>query len=90
MTDFAPHVRWDRIGRLALLFVGLLLIYLYINPARTYVVDLQEARTKRDEVSSCSASTPTSCGARTLCAPGAASRPRRAGSAWSSPTSAPT
>ena len=50
MTDFAPHVRWDRIGRLALLVVGLLLIYLYINPLRTYVSTWQEARTKRDEV----------------------------------------
>jgi len=51
MTDFAPHVRWDRIGRLALLFVGLLLIYLYINPLRTYLSTWQEARTKRGEVS---------------------------------------
>jgi len=50
MTDFAPHVRWDRIGRLALLFVGLLLIYLYINPLRTYMSTWQEARTKRTEV----------------------------------------
>ncbi len=50
MTDFAPHVRWDRIGRLALLFVGLLLIYLYINPLRTYLATWQEARTKRAEV----------------------------------------
>lgn len=50
MTAFAPHVRWDRIGRLALLFVALLLIYLYINPARTYLATWQEARTKRAEV----------------------------------------
>ena len=51
MSDFAPHVRWDRIGRLALLFVGLLLVYLYINPLRTYVATYKEARTKRAEVS---------------------------------------
>jgi len=50
MSDFAPRVRWDRIGRLALLFVGLLLIYLYINPLRTYVSTWQEARTKRQQV----------------------------------------
>ena len=50
MSEFAPRVRWDRIGRLALLFVGLLLIYLYINPLRTYVSTWQEARTKRQEV----------------------------------------
>jgi cell division protein FtsB len=51
MSEFAPRVRWDRIGRLALLFVGLLLIYLYINPLRTYVSTWQEARAKRQEVS---------------------------------------
>ncbi len=50
MSEFAPRVRWDRVGRLALLFVGLLLIYLYINPLRTYVSTWQEARTKRAEV----------------------------------------
>ena len=50
MTELAPRVRWDRVGRLALLFVGVLLIYLYINPLRTYVATWQEARTKRAEV----------------------------------------
>jgi cell division protein FtsB len=50
MSEFAPRVRWDRIGRLALLFVGLLLVYLYINPLRTYVSTWQEARAKRQEV----------------------------------------
>jgi cell division protein FtsB len=48
--DFAPRVRWDRVGRVALLFVGLLLIYLYINPLRTYLSTWQEATTKRTEV----------------------------------------
>jgi cell division protein FtsB len=51
MSEYAPRMRWDRIGRLALLFVGLLLIYLYINPLRTYVSTWQEARTKREQVS---------------------------------------
>ena len=50
MSEFAPRVRWDRIGRLALLFVAGLLLYLYINPARTYLSTWQEAGTKRDEV----------------------------------------
>jgi cell division protein FtsB len=50
MSEFAPHVRWDRIGRLALLFVAVLLLYLYINPARTYLSTWREAGTKRDEV----------------------------------------
>lgn len=51
MNEFAPRVRWDRVGRLALLFVALLLLYLYINPLRTYVSTWQEARTKHDQVS---------------------------------------
>jgi hypothetical protein len=50
MAEIAPRVRWDRIGRIALLFVGLLLIYLYINPLRTYLSTYQEAKTKRGEV----------------------------------------
>lgn len=50
MAEFAPRVRWDRVGRIALLFVGLLLIYLYINPLRTYLSTYQEAKTKRSEV----------------------------------------
>ena len=49
--DFAPRVRWDRIGRVALLFVGLLLVYLYVNPLRTYLATREEAQTKRNEVS---------------------------------------
>ena len=50
MAEFAPRVRWDRVGRVALLFVGLLLVYLYINPLRTYLSTYKEARTKRGEV----------------------------------------
>jgi len=50
MADFAPRVRWDRIGRMALLFVALLMLYLYINPLRTYISTWQEAKTKRGEV----------------------------------------
>jgi len=50
MADFAPRVRWDRVGRVALLFVGLLLIYLYINPLRTYLATYHEAQGKRGEV----------------------------------------
>jgi len=50
MAEFAPRVRWGRVGRMALLFVGLLLIYLYINPLRTYLSTYQEAKTKRGEV----------------------------------------
>jgi len=50
MADYAPRVRWDRVGRMALLFVAVLMLYLYINPLRTYVSTWQEAETKRGEV----------------------------------------
>ena len=46
----ASHVRWDRVGRFALLFVALLLACLYVNPLRTYVATRHEAATKRAEV----------------------------------------
>jgi cell division protein FtsB len=35
---------------MALLFVGLLVVLLYVNPLRTYVATRQEAHTKRAEV----------------------------------------
>ena len=50
MARSAPRVRWDRVGRLALLFVAVLLVALYVNPLRTYIATRQEAATKRAEV----------------------------------------
>jgi hypothetical protein len=50
MARTAPYVRWDRVGRVALLFVGVLLVCLYVNPLRTYVATRHEASTKRGEV----------------------------------------
>ena len=50
MPRNGTYVRWDRVGSMALLFVGLLLICLYVNPLRTYVATRQEAKTKRAEV----------------------------------------
>ena len=32
----APHIRWDRLGRLALLFVLVVLVLLYVRPALSY------------------------------------------------------
>jgi cell division protein FtsB len=46
MADLAPRVRWDRVGRVALLLVLLLVGLLYVNPARNYVSTLQESRAK--------------------------------------------
>ena len=49
-----PHahtrIRWDRLGRWALLFVLALVLYLYIGPLRTWVSTWQEAKQKRGEV----------------------------------------
>ena len=48
----APHtrIRWDRLGRWALLFVLGLVLYLYIGPATSWVSTWREAREKREEV----------------------------------------
>jgi cell division protein FtsB len=45
-----PRVRWDRIGRLALLFVLVGLLYLYIGPARSYWATFHAAKAKRAEI----------------------------------------
>ncbi len=50
MSSARTRIRWDRLGRWALLFVLALVIYLYIGPARTWVSTWQEARQKRGEV----------------------------------------
>lgn len=44
------RIRWDRLGRWALLFVLVLVVYLYIGPARSWISTYAEARGKRDEV----------------------------------------
>ncbi len=50
MASAHTRIRWDRLGRWALLFVLALVIYLYIGPARTWVSTWQEARQQRGEV----------------------------------------
>jgi cell division protein FtsB len=44
------RVRWDRIGRLALLLVLLALVYLYAGAAHSYWATLQVGKDKRAEV----------------------------------------
>lgn len=44
------RVRWDRVGRVALLLVLGLILLLYVGPARSFVSTWQEARTKRSDV----------------------------------------
>jgi cell division protein FtsB len=50
MAAAHTRIRWDRLGRWALLFVLALVIYLYIGPATTWVSTWKEAREKRGEV----------------------------------------
>jgi cell division protein FtsB len=44
------RIRWDRLGRWALIAVFAFVIYLYIGPAATWVSPYQEAKKRRSEV----------------------------------------
>ena len=46
----AARIRWDRVGRVALLLVLAGVIALYINPLRTYVSTWQEKGSRQAEV----------------------------------------
>jgi cell division protein FtsB len=50
MAAAHTRIRWDRVGRWALLCVLGLVLYLYIGPLRTWVSTWQEAKQKRAEV----------------------------------------
>lgn len=43
-------IRWDRVSRVALLVVLLVLVYLYAGPARSYWDTVQQAKQRRAEV----------------------------------------
>ena len=43
----AARIRWDRIGRWALIGVFALVLYLYIGPARTWISTYLEAKHRR-------------------------------------------
>lgn len=45
-------MRWDRVGRLAMLFVLCVLVYLYISPVRSLVGAIGESGRRHAEVSS--------------------------------------
>ncbi|MEA2385695.1 MAG: hypothetical protein QOH72_5666 [Solirubrobacteraceae bacterium] len=47
----AAAIRWDRVSRVALLFVLVVLVYLYAGPARSYWDTVHEAKLRRAEVS---------------------------------------
>ena len=50
MASAHTRIRWDRLGRWALLFVVALLLYLYIGPTRTWYTTWREAGQKREQV----------------------------------------
>ncbi len=50
MATAHTRIRWDRLGRWALLFVLALVLYLYIGPTKNWVSTWREAGQKREEV----------------------------------------
>ena len=52
MAAASSRIRWDRVGRWALICVFAFVIYLYIGPARTWVSTYAEAKRKREDVAS--------------------------------------
>ena len=46
----ATRIRWDRLGRWALIAVFLLVLYLYVGPAVSWVSAYRQAGEKRAEV----------------------------------------
>ena len=50
MAAAATRIRWDRVGRLVLLAVLLLVVLLYVNPLRGWWSTWQESEAKRAEM----------------------------------------
>ena len=50
MAAAPSRIRWDRVGRWALICVFAFVLYLYIGPARTWIGTYGEAKRKREEV----------------------------------------
>jgi len=50
MAAAQSRIRWDRVGRWALICVFAFVLYLYIGPARTWVTTYAEAKRKREDV----------------------------------------
>jgi cell division protein FtsB len=46
----AARIRWDRVGRWALICVFVLVLYLYIGPARSWYSAYAEAKKRREDV----------------------------------------
>jgi cell division protein FtsB len=50
MAASHTRIRWDRLGRIALLFVAALVIYLYIGPTRSWVTTYKQSKEREAEV----------------------------------------
>ena len=50
MAASHTRIRWDRLGRIALLFVAALVIYLYIGPTRSWVITYKQSKQRKAEV----------------------------------------
>ena len=50
MASASSRIRWDRVGRWALICVFVFVLYLYVGPARTWVSTYAEAKRKRADV----------------------------------------
>ena len=48
-------IRWDRISRYGLLLVFVVLLFLYVNPLRSYVHTLQESKARQAQVAALAA-----------------------------------
>ena len=44
------RIRWDRVGRVALLLVLLLIVYLYVGPVRSWWSTWQDSKAKQAQV----------------------------------------
>jgi cell division protein FtsB len=52
MAASHTRIRWDRLGRIALLFVAALVIYLYIGPTRSWVTTYKQSKERKADVAS--------------------------------------
>jgi cell division protein FtsB len=50
MADLPARIRWDRVGRVALLLVLLLIVYLYVGPVRSWWSTWQDSKAKQAQV----------------------------------------
>ena len=77
--DRRTRIRWDRLGRRALLGVFALVLYLYVGPAARWVSTYRQAKEKRGEVAALAAQNRSLRAERNaLKAPGSLERQARA------------